>query len=169
MIKFVQDKKFVLIIVSIILTENLYANAGSPMMWFSFLHLILINAIIGFVESKILLRLEISNKIGWIIASNYVSMFFGMYFIAPYFTGLIGYEDFFGNQTNYGSYNLYMFFIGMAIAFLATLIIEFPFYYLGIIKENRKKIFKGLIIANLITYFAMTMIYFLVLGGGGHF
>jgi len=169
MIEFAKDKKLILLLISIIMTENLYANAGSPMMLFSLLHLIQINAIIGFAESKILLRLGIKNKIGWIIASNYVSMFFGMYFIAPYFTKLIGYDDFFGNQTRYGSYNLNMFFIGMSVAFIASLIIEYPFYLLGIIKDKRREIFKGIVIANLITNIAMTMIYLLVLGGSGHF
>ena len=67
------------------------------------------------------------------------------------------------------NYDLKMFFIGMLIAFIATLIIEFPFYYLGISKTQRSKTFKGLIISNSITYFLMTLIYFLIVRGGGHF
>ena len=169
MIRIVNNKKYLLSLIFIIVTQNLFANAGSPMLMFSFFHLILVNALIGYFESRILSRLSIDNKIGWIIIANYISMFFGMYFIAPYFTELIGYEDFFGNNTYYGYYNLNMFFIGMTISFIASLIIEFPFYYFGISKTKRNQTFKGLLIANVITNILMTSIYYLYIKDGGHF
>lgn len=162
-------KTIFLLLLLMVISQNLLANAGSPMVWFSFFHLIFINAFIGLAESEILKRLNIENEIKWIIGANYVSMFLGMYFIAPYFTSQIGYDDFFGNQTSYGNYDLKMFFIGMLIAFIATLIIEFPFYYIGINKAQRSETIKGLLIANLATYFLMTLIYFLIVRKGAHF
>ncbi len=49
----------------------------------------------------------------------------------------------------------------MAFSFLASLIIEFPFFYFGIKKEYRSKTLKGLLIANLISYIVISLIYLL--------
>ena len=162
-------KKCLFIFIFFAAAQYLFANAGSPMVWFSFFHLIVINAIIGFSESWILKKMSITNKAGWIVSANYLSMFFGMYFIVPILTTYIGYNDFWGMNVSYGQYNLNGFFLGMCIAYISTLLIEFPFYYFGITREKRSKTIKGLVIANIITYLIMTSVYYIIVGGGGQF
>ncbi|SEP77420.1 hypothetical protein SAMN04488097_0604 [Epilithonimonas lactis] len=64
----------------ILLPIFVLANAGSPMMWFGFLHLIWINAIIGIYESKTLTsKFHVLNRKWLIVLANYISMFVGLY------------------------------------------------------------------------------------------
>ncbi len=156
-----KTKKYTLLILFLLTTEYIFANAGSTMLWFSFLHLIVINGIIGMFESSILsVIFKIKNKMVWIIVGNYISMFIGMYLIAPYFASLAGNKDFFGNWTYNQVGHLSGFFIGMLCAFITTLIVEFPFYRLAIAKEYRPQTIKELLISNFITYGGMTLIYY---------
>ncbi len=157
----IKIRKYTLLILFLLTTEYLFANAGSTMLWFSFLHLIVINGIIGMFESGILSEiLKIKNRMIWIIVGNYISMFIGMYLIAPYFASLAGNKDFFGNWTYNQVDHIAGFFIGMLCAFITTLLVEYPFYRLAIVKEYRTKTIKGLIISNIITYSLMTLIYY---------
>ena len=146
-----------------------FANAGSPMMWFGILHSLILNALIGWTESAILAKFKIPNRTWLIIIGNYVSMFVGLYFIAPHFSDTFGNRDFWGGQTNYGNYQLQGFIAGMTASFIATLIIEFPFFYLA--QKDRKQnnlLLKPYIIANATTNAIMFLIYFWINSGGGH-
>lgn len=144
-----------------------FANAGSPMMWFGLLHLFILNALIGWAESAIVCKFGIRNRTWLIIIANYISMFVGLYYIAPYFSEMGGNHDFWGGITRYGSYKLIGFTIGMLVSFLATLVIELPLFVLAIKnKEQRKQIVKPFLIANLCTNVAMTLIYFLIASDG---
>jgi len=143
------------------------ANAGSPMMWFGLLHLFVINAIIGTVESEIISRLKIPNKLFLVILGNYVSMFVGLYFIAPHFSSLGGNHDFWGGHTRLGEYHLNGFVVGMVSAYFTSLIIELPFLYYAVKgKLLRKKIWVPFFVANTATNIAMIAFYYLFTGIG---
>jgi hypothetical protein len=137
------------------------ANAGSPMMWFGLLHLLILNAVIGLVESLILSKHKIEHRTWMIVLANYVSMLIGLEFIAPYFSALAGNDDFWGGQTSYGAYHLNGFLTGMVTALAATLIIEFPFFFFATKSTtNRSEIINPYLIANLSTNVAIFIIYF---------
>lgn len=151
----------------IIAPTTVFANAGSPMMWFSFLHLLILNAVIGLVESLIFSRHKIEHRTWMIILANYVSMFVGLEFIAPYFSTIAGNHDFWGGQTNYGDYKLNGFLAGMGTAFIATLIIEFPFFYFATKdKSKRSEIINPYLIANFSTNLVMFIIYYMIVKPG---
>lgn len=140
-----------------------FANAGSPMMWFGMLHLAVLNALIGISESLILNRFNIQNRMWLIILGNYASMIIGMHYIAPYFSNLSGNRDFWGGQTNYGEYNYDGFYAGMTASFIATLIIEYIFFYLAVKdKSKRKSLSLPYFIANLATNSIMFALYYWV-------
>ena len=106
----------------------------------------------------------------WIIITrNYFSMFIGLYFIAPYFSGMTGNIDFWGGNTSYGNYELNGFIFGMLASFISTLILEFPFYYLSVKDKKRWKngIWK-FIEANAISNTVMFLIYFMIVVGGSN-
>jgi len=144
-----------------------FANAGSPMMWFGIFHSLALNAIIGVTESAIVTKFGLANSTGKIILGNYVSMFIGLYFIAPNFSATFGNSDFWGGQTYYGHYQLTGFFAGMFFSYLATLIIEYPFFLWALRDKNKKnELLKPFFIANTVTNIAMTLVYFLINVGG---
>lgn len=164
-------KRCSLVFLFVINTKLLFADAGSVLLFFGIFHLIVLNAFIGIGESFILRAMRIKNSMLWIIAGNYISMLLGMLIISPYFIKLFGYPDFFfgeGRQFHYhltGNYYLLVYFITMFISFIASLIIEFPFFYYGIKMEYRSKAIKGLLIANLITYIIISLIYLFIMYG----
>jgi len=140
-----------------------YANAGSPMMWVGMLHLVFINFVIGIAESEILKRFDFENRKWLIIAANYISMFVGLYFIAPYFSEVGGNKDFWGGKTRLGEYEMMGFYYGMISSFIATLLIEFPIVFLAVKrKKDFSNLVKAFLIANLLTNIAMFLIYLLI-------
>lgn len=153
-----------LLLFLLLIPNFLLANAGSPMIWFSFLHLIWINFIIGTFESKLLLeKFNLQNRKCLIIAANYISMFIGYYFIAPHFSFINGYPDFWGMKSRVGQYKLGGFFTGFLYSFSATLVIEFPFYRLSLkTKLSSWKLLKPFFLVNLITNLIMLAIYFAI-------
>ena len=160
--RFFQLTLFLLIIPVVTL-----ANAGSPMMWFGILHLLLLNAIIGTVESGIISKFKMPNRMALVIIANYVSMFIGLYFIAPHFSTMTGNHDFWGGKTRLGEYHVKGFVVGMISAYIATLIIELPFVYFAVKEKlQRKKVFLPFLVANTVTNVAMILIYYLITGVG---
>lgn len=162
------NKENYFLLLLLLIPNFLLANAGSPMLWFSFLHLIWINFIIGELESRLLLdKFSIQNRKWLIIAANYVSMFAGYYFIAPHFSLLNGYPDFWGMKSRVGEYELGGFFIGFLCSFVTTLIIEFPFYCLSLkTKLKGWALLKPFLAVNLLTNIAMLIIYFVIVAFG---
>jgi len=147
----------------------IFANAGSPMMWFGMLHSLILNAFIGLTESAIIDKFKIPNRIWLIIIANYASMFIGLNYIAPHFSTISGNHDFWGGETNYGDYELKGFFSGMIASYFATLIIELPFFYFAVKdKSQRRQILFPFFIANTTTNIVMTLIYYLIVKDGGH-
>ncbi len=161
--------KSITTILLLLLPTLAFANAGSPMMWFGILHSLILNAFIGWTESVIIDKFKIPNRTWLIIIGNYVSMFIGLYYIAPHFSTITGNHDFWGGQTSYGDYKLQGFIVGMVTSFFATLIIELPFFYLAVKdKLQRRQIFIPFLVANTLTNIIMTIIYFWIVNGGGH-
>lgn len=133
------------------------------MMWFGLFHLLFINAAIGLIESRILIKLKIENRTWLIVLANYVSMVAGLFFIAPFTAKWLGNTDFWGNITSYGNYQMQGFFFGMGMAFIATMILELPLFAMSLReKQNFKKLFTLTLKANGITYILMLLIYFLI-------
>ena len=157
-------KLFQLIILAITIPKLALANAGSPMMWFGILHLLILNAIIGTVESGIVSKFKIPNKTSVVILANYVSMFVGFYFIAPHFSSISGNYDFWGGKTRLGEYHVKGFVVGLISAYFTTLIIELPLVYYAVIeKVQRREILIPFIVANTATNTAMIVIYYLII------
>jgi hypothetical protein len=135
------------------------------MIWFSFLHLLVINSLIGIAESWILQKEGLQNKAWKIVLANYISMIVGFYFIAPYFANLFGYDDFWGANTSLGNYDYNGFFTGIIFSFLATLLIEYPFFKWAIIsKEKSDKFNSAFLLANLVTNVLMVFVYLFIIG-----
>lgn len=163
------EKRTTIIILFSLLPTLAFANAGSPMMWFGMLHLSILNAFIAGIESVIVNKLKIENRLWLIIIANYTSMIIGLYYIAPYFSEINGNLDFWGGQTNFGYYKLQGFVAGMITSFFATLIIEFPFFFFAVRnKTQRLKVIIPFVIANTFTNIIMTILYFLIVRSGGY-
>lgn len=160
-----QEKKklFTLTIIFLTIPALALANAGSPMIWFGMFHLLLLNALIGIIESDIVSKMKVANTAWVIILANYISMFIGLYFIAPHFSTVSGNQDFWGGNTSLGAYKLKGFFIGMVSSYFATLVIEFPFFYLAIKdKQKRKQILFPFLVANTVTNMLIISLYYLI-------
>lgn len=164
-----KQNKYGLLLLLTLLPTFVFADAGSPMMWFGMLHSLILNAIIGWTESIILNKFKISNRTWLIIVANYVSMLVGLNYIAPHFATISGNHDFWGGQTNYGDYQLRGFFAGMIYSYFVTLIIEFPFFYLALKDKSQwKKLPLPFFIANTVTCSIMTLVYYWIVKGGEH-
>jgi hypothetical protein len=75
--------------------------------------------------------------------------------------------SFWGGNTSYGEYKLNGFIYGMIASFIATLILELPFFYFAIKDRTKRKIgMKRFIEANSISNIIMFLIYFLIVFGG---
>ena len=107
------------------------ANAGTPLMWASMLHLVFGNAIIGLVEGLLLAWMFKCSKrksILILIAANYVSAWVGGFFVAGYLASLPDITI----QTIQ-----YWFLVLVLVAFVVTLLIEFPFFWFALRSRER--------------------------------
>lgn len=99
------------------------ANAGTPLMWASMLHLVFGNTIIGLFEGLLLAWMFKCSK--WkailiLIAANYVSASAGGFFVADYLASL----------PDITIQTLQLWFLGFVLAaFVVTLLVEFPFFW----------------------------------------
>ena len=152
--------KILILIAFILLPLSVFANGGSPMLFFALFHLLILNAVIGIIESKIISKFKIQNRCWLIIIANYVSMYVGILVLSQYSSGFIEKDSSIFDMT--GAFSLAGFWFAMFIAYIATLIIEFPFAYFAV-KEKimRKKVFIPFFVANTITNICMTLLYFL--------
>lgn len=99
------------------------ANAGTPLMWASMLHLAFGNAIIGIMEGCLLawmFKCAKRKAILTLIVANYASAWAGAYFVAGYVVALPDLTI----QTLQ-----YWFLIFVLVAFMVTLLIELPFFW----------------------------------------
>jgi hypothetical protein len=100
------------------------ANAGTPLMWATALHLLIGNACIGILEGVLLSRLfriPVGPAIFLMIPANYFSAWIGLVALSTHLL----------RQFNVTLYNVQYVVWGMiAIAYVATLVIEWPFVLL---------------------------------------
>jgi len=125
-----------------------YANAGTPLMWASILHLVFGNAIIGLIEGFIVawkFKCSKWKTILILIAANYVSAWAGGLLVAG---GLASLPDI-------TIQNIRFWFLAFLVAaFVVTILIEFPFFWLAMRSKGnsmRRTILATLII-NVISY-----------------
>lgn len=137
-----------LILFLLILPMFTYANAGTPLMWATGIHLLFGNAIIGIVEGLLISLIFRTSKIKstlLLILANYASAWFGHFFIL----GIIYHRDVF-NLTNIRIYFISI----LVLAFILTVVIEFPFI-LAVFRKIKNPIWKSIkatLIVNLISY-----------------
>lgn len=148
--------KILIAILLIIAPFSVFANAGSPVVWFGLFHLVFANTVIGCAESEILLLYKIDNKVVRVIAANYISMVVGYLIIAPLFL-----HPQFGRDIL--SVELTEIYIAFGVSFLATIAIEYPLFIWSLKeKSQRKQLFIPFLIANIITNLIMLGIYLLI-------
>ena len=144
-----QTKYFALLIFVIAMFPSAaYANAGTPLMWASVIHLVFGNAFIGLIEG--ILLSWIFKRPKWksiliLIAANYASAWAGSYltFISLNPLADITIE------------NLRLWFlVFVIIAFLITLLIESPFFWfaLGSQKRTIQRVAKATLLIHGISY-----------------
>ncbi len=147
-------KKSKLITLVIILTafpSTVFANAATPLMLVSFFHLFIGNAIIGIIEGLILskiFKLKKVKSILLLISANYFSAWIGYFLL----------DGFYHNIFFLNLYNAYFYYWKMVfIAYIATLIFEWPFIFLCFskFKSNFKKSIYGTLLIQTISYFLL--------------
>lgn len=101
------------------------ANVGTPLMWASMLHLAVGNAVIGIIEGSLLARMFKCPKLPSIlilIAANYASAWAGGVYLLDHLASL----------PDITILNIrYWFLVYVLVAFVLTLLIEFPFFWLA--------------------------------------
>ncbi|MGJ8657544.1 MAG: hypothetical protein ACSHX6_13930 [Akkermansiaceae bacterium] len=136
------------------------ANAGTPLMWATFLHLLFGNALIGLLEGLLLawmFRCSIWQSITILILANYLSAWTG----ALLFAGAI--PDALGITIENISI---WFFVYIFTAFVVTILIEYPFYKYALRKKatSLKSRTKGILIIHGISYLILLVWYGLASG-----
>ncbi len=142
----------------------LFANAGTPFIWLQTFHLLFGNILLGMLEASLITGAfwTIRNHVpGMMVLANYVSAGLGMALLVR-FDGIFPDTDI----TNERSH----FWILMIVAYVLTLIVEWPFVYWCLKgEENRfaKSILASFYVQS-VTYVLMTGLYALVSGGGSN-
>ena len=102
------------------------ANAGTPLMWASMLHLVFGNAIIGLIEGLLLgwmFKCPKWRSVLILIAANYASAWAGGFFVTNYL----------GSLPDITIQTIQLWFLAfVGTAFVITLLIEFPFFWFAL-------------------------------------
>lgn len=124
------------------------ANAGTPLMWATMLHLALGNALIGLLEGVLLaklFRLRTGRTVGVLILANYFSAWLGMLFLGHWISSSLPMD--LGNAWR---------FVWMMVAatYIITLICEFPFIALALRRDPHwfRKAVRGSLIVQTVSY-----------------
>lgn len=115
----------------VLLPSTALANAGTPLIWASMLHLLFGNALIGVLEGFLLhgmFKIPKSKTIPLLIAANYASAWVGGWLVARYFASL---ADLTIENIQWS------FWCFVLIAFVVTLLIELPFFRFAMRKRDR--------------------------------
>jgi len=108
------------------------ANAGTPLMWASMLHLVFGNAFIGIGEGLLLALVFKRPKwrcIGLMIAANYFSAWLGGLFLAERIASVF----------DWNLYNAWRLFWAFVVGtYLVTILLEFPFVALCFCRQDRR-------------------------------
>lgn len=136
------------------------ANAGTPLMWASMLHLLFGNLLIGLLEGVLLAKgFALSKKkcIGLMILANYFSAWLGGLFIAG---GI-------SRSLLLGLYNAWPFFWFMVlVTYVITLALEFPFVAMAFRGDPSwlRKTFRGSVLVQTVSYVLLFGWYWLASG-----
>jgi hypothetical protein len=130
------------------LPDLFLANMGTPLMWMTLLHLFIGNAVIALLEGLVLagcFKIRRLTAIGCALLANYSSAWLGVWLFPEHFPGA---EDV--NITNLHTW----LWRGVILAFLLTLVVEAPFFWLGLRKRPRpiRSTVLGTLLVNAITY-----------------
>ena len=137
-----------LILTIALLPATASANAGTPLMWASMLHLVFGNAIIGFIEGLLLSRIfkcPTWRSIPGLIAANYVSAWVGGILVSGVLSPL----------PDITIENIRFWFCSfVVIAYLVTLLIEYPFFWFVMRSQERclVRAVKATALVNAISY-----------------
>ncbi len=119
-----------LAVAAFLLPAPAYANAGTPMMWASMLHLTLGNLVIGLLEGALLARIYKRNSAqtsGRMIAANYVSAFCGLLYLG-FLNGRL-----YNLLVDKPLLHIPWFMLGsLVVAFAITVVVEWPFVHRAI-------------------------------------
>lgn len=127
------------------------ANMGTPLMWVSMLHLAFGNALIGILEGKLLAQMYQSPKrksIPLLILANYVSAWAGGFFLLGHLTSL---PDITIQTVRF------WFFVFLLAAFVLTLLIEYPFFWLAL-RPQRHSLRRALVATVMIHGISYTIL-----------
>ena len=139
------------------------ADAGTPLMWASLFHLVIGNALIGVLEGLVLLFVFKTKRrvIWWMILANYVSAFAGLM--------ILGAADSAGISSKWTIYDVngYLWMATIAL-FLATILLEWPFCWLGFGKRPKRvrKSFFASVLAQTVSYAILVPLYYHASGLG---
>ena len=142
---------FVLVFFAALLPSTAFANAGTPLMWATMGHLVIGNALIGAFEGLLLSALLKTPRIRGVlalIAANYTSAWIGGVLL----TGQLA------DHVEITIENLRLWFCLLALAaFVLTLLIEFPFCWLLVRKQDHsiRKALKATLLINLASYLVL--------------
>jgi len=141
------------ILLATLLPATAFANAGTPLMWATLLHLVVGNAFIGLFEALLLrwiFKAPLGRSIIVLIMANYASAWGGALLL-----GFLGYADITIENLRFYSG------IFVAMAFALTLFIEFPFFCFLLRKQSRvvARSAAATIVINLVSYSALCFWY----------
>lgn len=137
-----------------------FANAGTPLMWLTGLHLLIGNAVIGSFEGGLLINRFSAPKtrsVGLLILANYFSSWVGGWFI----TNIIA------DKLPLDINNAWFFFwVIVFITYLMTLGLEFPFIYAAFLggPDRLRKSLTGTALTQTTSYVILFGLYWMVSG-----
>lgn len=143
-----------------LLPSTALANAGTPLMWATMIHLVLGNAIIGAAEGLLLsglIKTPPLRSVGLLIGANYISAWMGGIAL----TGRLA------DSADITIESLRFWFgVLVVAAFIVTLLIEFPFCWLLVRKQEHaiRKALKATLLINLASYVLLFGWYWLASG-----
>lgn len=142
---------FIFLFFAALLPSTAFANAGTPLMWATMGHLVIGNALIGTVEGLLVSALlKTSRPLSGIVfvGANYASAWIGGVLL----TGQLA------DRVDITIENLRLWFCLLVLAaFVLTLLIEFPFCWLLVRKQDRsiRKALKATLLINLASYLVL--------------
>ena len=149
-------KKAILLTVSILVPQFIFADAGTPLMWASILQLIWGNVLIGIVEGlfiKFVYKAKLLRSILIMILANYVSWIAGYFLIDLY-------QNLFINTVFDIKFVFEAWITSLIVLYLITVLLEAGFVY-WIFRRNKTYKTSVIIssIVNLISYTGIIIIY----------
>lgn len=148
--------RLLILLVFLLTATQAFANGVPPIIGIPLLHCLILNILIGIIESDLVRRLfKIPNRAGLIILGNYVSCVVGL-FVAGISTeaAMIEYYKVQSGDTA-------AFFVSMLIFTLVSMLIELPFFFRSF--RDDVPFFRGLLaatVANLITNAVIVALYY---------